>query len=73
MFDPRSSKQEGQTKEEDVLTALTCSRLFLPTCAITCLSQIWPSITGAQPPAQNTEASNLLLGLSSLPPGPDLN
>lgn len=73
MFDPRSSKQEGQTKEEDVLTALTCSRLFLPTCAIICLSQIWPSITGAQPLAQNTEASNLLLGLSSLPPGPDLN
>lgn len=56
-----------------MLTAPTCSCLFLLTCAIICLSLTWPSITRAQPPAQSTETSPLLLGLSSLPPCTDLS
>lgn len=51
MFDTRPSKQERETKEEDVLTALTPPLLFSSPSVpgkSHHLSPIWPSNTGAQ-------------------------
>jgi len=71
MFDTRLSKQERETKEEDVLAALTPLLSSSPPvpCKSHHLSPVWLSNTRAQPPIQKTETSHLSLGLRGLPLG----